>query len=212
MSALATHVSDGALGDAARDATTPDDGRRLRRQRNRDAVVEAVLAWYDEDVLDPSAEMIARRAGLSARSVFRYFDDGDDLTRATIARATERVQPLAALTIPPDATHHRAATAIAGARVALFEAMGSAARVARLRAPFNPLLAEQVERTDRMLADQLQAALTGRLAARSDADDRMAAITAVCSFDAYRVLRHAQRLSPDRIAGVLATAILALLT
>ena len=41
------------------------DGRQLRRRRNREAVVEALLDLYREGNLRPSTEEIAARSGLS---------------------------------------------------------------------------------------------------------------------------------------------------
>ena len=56
-----------------RTATGPDtvDGRRVRRDRNRDAVVDALLTLYGEGNLEPGSAEIAERAGLSPRSLFR---------------------------------------------------------------------------------------------------------------------------------------------
>ena len=70
------------------------DGRRLRRGRNRDAVVRALLALYNEGNLNPSTEEIALRSGVSARSLFRYFDDVDDLCQAAITQQQDDVRHL----------------------------------------------------------------------------------------------------------------------
>ena len=64
---------------AAAAAPTTEDGRHARRDRNRLAVVDAMLELYVEGNLDPSSDEIAERAGLSPRSLFRYFEDLDDL-------------------------------------------------------------------------------------------------------------------------------------
>ncbi|HAP77906.1 MAG TPA: TetR/AcrR family transcriptional regulator, partial [Acidimicrobiaceae bacterium] len=39
---------------------------------------------YRSGNFDPSIDEIATRSGVSARSVFRYFDDVDDLANAAI--------------------------------------------------------------------------------------------------------------------------------
>ncbi|HRE00682.1 MAG TPA: TetR family transcriptional regulator, partial [Ilumatobacteraceae bacterium] len=75
-----------ATEDDAQPARVQVDGRRGRRDRNRDAVVDALLTLYHDGVLEPSADAIAEQAGLSARSLFRYFDDLDDLQRAAVER------------------------------------------------------------------------------------------------------------------------------
>src|SRR5947208_5395801 len=67
--------------DVARADETPlkVDGRRLRRERNRDAVIEAVLEMFNEEMLIPTIEKAAERSGLSLRSVYRFFPDPESL-------------------------------------------------------------------------------------------------------------------------------------
>ena len=61
-----------------------EDGRRLRRARNRAAVIDSLLELIRMGETDPTVSKIAERAGVSHRSVFRYFDDMDDLARTAI--------------------------------------------------------------------------------------------------------------------------------
>ena len=70
------------------------DGRRVRREQNVDAVVDAMLDLLGEGHLSPGAAAVAERSGVSLRSVFRYFDDMDSLTDRAIARQMERAAPL----------------------------------------------------------------------------------------------------------------------
>ena len=70
------------------------DGRSAIRDRNRDAVLDAVLDLFSEDNLSPGPDEVALRAGLSVRSVYRYFEDHDALSRAAIDRQLERLAPL----------------------------------------------------------------------------------------------------------------------
>lgn len=73
--------------------TTPTlvDGRTRRRRRNVDAVVDAVIELASADNLDPTSEEIAAIAGISHRSIYRYFDSRAELLEAAIARAFETV-------------------------------------------------------------------------------------------------------------------------
>src|SRR5712691_10950172 len=79
----------------------PVDRRRLRTERGREIVVTALLAFFDEGESQPGAARIAERAGVSERSVFRYFDDLDALAAEAVARQIGRTRELFA---PPDAT------------------------------------------------------------------------------------------------------------
>jgi AcrR family transcriptional regulator len=51
------------------------DGRRLRSERTRQAIIEAYLALLRDDPRIPTSTQIAERAGYSVRSVFERFPD-----------------------------------------------------------------------------------------------------------------------------------------
>jgi len=58
------------------------DGRRLRSERTRQAIIDASIAFMDEGVLVPTAQQIAERAGVGIRSFFRHFADMGSLFQA----------------------------------------------------------------------------------------------------------------------------------
>ena len=49
------------------------DGRRLRSDRSRQVIVEAMLQLINEGNLVPTAQQIANHAKVGIRSVFRHF-------------------------------------------------------------------------------------------------------------------------------------------
>ncbi|GHD25384.1 transcriptional regulator [Halioglobus pacificus] len=51
------------------------DGRRLRSERSRTAIIEAGLTLQREGTIVPTAQQIADRAGVGIRSFFRHFED-----------------------------------------------------------------------------------------------------------------------------------------
>ncbi len=76
--------------DMTTEATaTPVDGRTRRRRRNIDAVVDAVIELAAAGHIDPTSEEIAAVAGISHRSIYRYFDTRGELLEAAVARAFE---------------------------------------------------------------------------------------------------------------------------
>jgi AcrR family transcriptional regulator len=190
-----------------------DDGRRRRREANRDAVVGALLDLIRDGDLDPGAEDVAARAGLSARSVFRYFDDLDDLCRAAIARQHEDVDDVLAPPALDGSSLQERVQATVEQRVRLFEAMGNVGTVARLRAPFQPLVAEQLRQVRRLLrdrmADALEPGLTGLDPAT--AGPLLAAADVLCSFEAYHLFRDDQRRSRAATVEAMVTGVRALL-
>lgn len=116
------------------------DGRRLRRQQNREAVLEALASMFSEGDYTPSSADIAERAGLSPRSLFRYFDDVDDLNRAAIERQQATALPLVDPGVGPLEPTADKIRAVAEARVRLFEAIAPLARAVRVVAHRHPLV------------------------------------------------------------------------
>jgi AcrR family transcriptional regulator len=194
---------------------TNETGRALRSdsRRNRDAVVDALLGLYRDGNLEPSSTQIAERAGLSPRSLFRYFDDVDDLCRAAIARQLDRVSPLTVLEVPDGAALIDRVNAFVRHRVRFHEAVGAVGVVTRLRAPFQPLIAEQLARGRTHLRRQVGHLFATELEAMRPADAAavVAAIDVLCSFEAYQLLRHDQQQSQARAATTLAAGVTRLL-
>ena len=69
------------------------DGRRARRERNRLAVIDALFELLVQAERPPSVEEVAAHAGVSVSSVFRYFENLDDLQQETIERYFQRYAP-----------------------------------------------------------------------------------------------------------------------
>ena len=192
---------------------TAADGRRMRRHRTRDAVVDALLDLIRDGDLAPSAEAVAARAGLSARSVFRYFDDLDDLCRVAIVHQLDAVRPLLQADLDVAGPLAERIAAVVDQRVRLFEAMGDVGAFARLRAPFQPLVAEQLDAARRLLRDRLRATLGPELAALDGdtADAIVAAADVLCSFESFRLLREGHGRSAIEAAAVMTSGVKALL-
>src|SRR3954452_7994657 len=132
------------------------DGRRLRRERNRDAVLDALVDLYGEGNFEPSADDIAQRAGISPRSLFRYFDDVDDLNRAAIQRQLDRARPLLDPGVGPDAPTATKIARLVEARVRLHETIAPAARSARACAHRHQLIAAQINQSRSHLRSQVR--------------------------------------------------------
>jgi TetR/AcrR family transcriptional regulator of autoinduction and epiphytic fitness len=70
------------------------DGRLQRTVRSRLAICEACLDLVQEGVLQPNADQIAQRAGLSRRSVFNNCGDLAELYDAVFEVGMQRCRPL----------------------------------------------------------------------------------------------------------------------
>lgn len=198
----------------AEEARAETDGRRLRRAINREAVVDALLDLYQEGNLRPGTDEIAERAGISPRSLFRYFEDTDDLAGEAVARQLARALPLVQLDIGSDAPFDQRIRALVALRIRLFDTVGQAAHVSRLRAPFQPRLAESLTESRRFLRSQLRALFAGELEAMGDerAEWALASSDVLLSFESYQLLTGDQGFDVAAAGSVVVAALTALLS
>lgn len=178
------------------------DGRRAWRDRNLNAVVDALLDLFAEGNLRPGADEIAARSGVSRRSVFRYFDDLDTLDRVAIERQYARVAHLIELEGVGQGTLRERIERMVSQRVRLYEAVAPVARVSRLRAPFEPVLADELKNTRRIFRRQIERHFERELEAmaRAARAATLNAAAAITSFEAYDLLRNGHGLTSKQVA------------
>ena len=172
------------------------DGRRAWRERNRNAVVDALLDLYMEGNMDPGAQAIAERSGVSRRSLFRYFDDMDDLCRVAIERHAERVGHLFEIERIGEGTLEDRIERLAGQRMRLYETIAPVRQLATVRAPFQPMIASRLAEADATLRTQVERHFAPELD-RMQPDRRKAALAAadaIASFAAYNHMATSQHL------------------
>ena len=188
----------------------PVDGRHRRRVENLEAVVEATLELISENGALPTVAEVAERAGISQRSVFRYFDDFDQLTRAAVDARFRQGAALVGMPTPIPAALDDRLRELAASRSRLYEFIGPTARVVRTRMGDNAVLIESVERSRHALRSQLREVLAPELE-EAGGELTLAALDVMYSFEAWDLLRRDQGLTPDEAAEVLVTAAAALL-
>jgi AcrR family transcriptional regulator len=183
-------------------------------------VVDALLALFREGNYQPGAAEIAARSGLSLRSLFRYFDDVDDLHRAAAARQIALVMPLLRVGIEPDAPTLDKVRAVVQARVRLFEEIGPSARALRACAHRHEPLAAELARNRAFFRGQLAVLFAPEatlfapdstlFAPESGSTSFLPALDVLCSFESYELLRTDQGMSLARVETTLIDAISAL--
>ena len=179
------------------------DGRRLRREQNREAVLDAVVDLFIEGSYQPTTDEIADRAGISPRSLFRYFADVDDLSRAVIDRELLVSRPLLELEVDEGAPLEDRIRLLVEARARLFEAIAPTARAARLAAVRNPVIGQRLRERRALLRSQVREVL-------DPPTSLLPALDALCSFETYELLRHDQRLSKAKAIECLVASLHAL--
>lgn len=185
------------------DALPTVDGRRARRDQNRDRVVDALLDLYREGDLEPSVNAVAERSGVSHRSVFRYFDDLDELYRVAIERQYQAVREhLLISEIGRGALSERMDRIVAN-RLDLYEVAAPVARVGHMKAPLEPILMDHLRDNAQESIIQVRRHFAEELAAMSD--DRAAvaaeAITLVLSMESMETMLFIRGLSRDQAAA-----------
>ena len=184
------------------------DGRRLRRQQNREAVLDAVVALFQRGRYSPTASEIADGAGISERSLFRYFDDVDDLVRAAITRQLARIAPFRPLPCSPDGATPAKIRAVVASRVRMYDEVGATARAGRLVAHRHPVIAAQLGQVRRDFREQRRDVFGPELAPRAAL---LPAIDALCSFETYDLMRAGHGMSRAKVVAALVAALEALL-
>jgi AcrR family transcriptional regulator len=185
------------------------DGRTARRDRNRIAVLDAVLELFSEGDLDPAPEDVARRSGVSLRSVYRYVADKEDLARAAITRHTDKIANLFLLpNIGEGPLADRIGTFVAF-RVKLYDAVAPTYRAARLRAPTSPVIAGQLGRGKEMMREQLELHFAEELDALKPNERRnvVAIADTLTQMDSLEHLRTTRGFSSRMTRDILADAL-----
>lgn len=200
----------GSAADRVDDEIPSVDGRRARRDRNRETVVDALLDLYREGEMAPSVARVAERSGVSHRSVFRYFEDLDELSLLAIERQAESVAHLIEIPEIGQGPLADRIERLVECRLALYEEAAPVARVARMRAPAIAVIAEDLKNSRELLRRQIRAHFRPELAVADDPDAVYAAAAVLCSLESIELLRHDRELSLDATGAALRTGLTAL--
>jgi TetR/AcrR family transcriptional regulator, regulator of autoinduction and epiphytic fitness len=188
------------------------DGRTVRAERTRQALVDALLGLLDAGELSPTAAEIAQRAGVSERSVFQHFPDREALFEAVARQQYERVMPTLS---PVDASLplDERIDQFTRQRARLYELIGGVRRAALLIEHESPAAAAWLTTARRAKATEAERVFRRELEALP-ADRReplRAALIAVSAWPAWDSWRTHQRLGVGRARAAMAAAIEALL-
>lgn len=192
------------------DGEVPADGRRARRHRSRDLVVDALLDLLNEGVSRPTAQQVAERSGVSLRSIFRIFDDVQTLHTAASERQMSRARHLF-VDIPDTGTLAERVGATVATTTRLYEGVAPIRRAAMRAAPESNPLQLQLQRARGWLRTEIDRVFVDELSRIAD-PDVAAALEAVLSFETWDQLRTAQGRSSERTAASLRHTVTALLS
>jgi TetR/AcrR family transcriptional regulator of autoinduction and epiphytic fitness len=183
------------------------DGRTARSERTRNAIVEAHVALILEGDLRPTADRIAKQAGVSLRALWSHFADMEALFAASGERILERRdethQP-----IPADLPLPERIAAFCDQRARQLEQIAPAAKASALKEPFSPAL----QSYRRSHIDRVRTELSVLFGPEIGNDEtRLAALTATSMWPTWGTLRDAMGLDPEAARAVLTRTVTALL-
>ena len=186
------------------------DGRAARALRTRNRVVDALLDLIDEGDLRPPAAEVARRAGVSLRSVYQHFDDLETLFGVAGERHRQRFAHLEPLPELPEELAPRVAAYVAH-RARWMEAVSPMARAAALQAPFSPGIAARQAASRARHREALAAAFAPELGRAEDPGGLLDGLEAAASWNTWEHLRTGTGLRPGQASRVVERLVLGLL-
>ena len=164
------------------------DGRSVRRQRNRQAVIDAFISLMSEVSGDPTFGQVAHRADISTRSVYRYFEDAGSLRKAAFEHVMTMIGPLFPSEMWPtmeDVAFAERVEEFIAERSRLHSRIGEVARSAQAIALYEERIAEELgharrrlrARIERLFAPELQRFNEAEQELRVTAIDQTAQLT-----------------------------------
>jgi TetR/AcrR family transcriptional regulator of autoinduction and epiphytic fitness len=190
--------------------TTPPqriDGRTARSERTRNAIVDAHVHLILDGDLRPTADRIAKLAGVSLRALWSHFADMEALFAASGQRILDR-RDAAYEPIPADLPLSRRIDAYCHQRARMLEHIAPAARAAALKEPFSPALQRYRKAHLDRVRDELKAVFPAELAGEPDL---LAALVATSMWPTWGTLRDAMGLSFEAARAALTRTVTALL-
>jgi AcrR family transcriptional regulator len=197
---------EGLLEDRARlTAVDPSlDGRRARSERSRAAIVAAVLELIAEIDGMPSTALVAERAGVTQRTLFRHFGSVDELLAEAVgAQAQLLMQYLGKL--EPGGTTDERIERLVDLRVALYRRIAPGRRMALALRSEQPLNANGLRMAGEAQRRQIEALFAEELdrlpGGAAERDTVVHALDVATSWEAFDRLVTEQGLDDDRAAA-----------
>jgi len=185
------------------------DGRSLRRERNRQDIVDALLGLIENGETEISAALIASKAGLSERSIFRYFDDVNDLYRSVCDLAFSKEIEYALIDDAGVGSLDTKIENFVNQRVRIYTMNEKIAPAARSFAFKNPIIKNQLVVGRKLLRTQIIKHFARELSMFDKQQQQVAVaiIDSLTTFEYYDMMRSDQKMSVQTIKSVLTESI-----
>ena len=183
------------------------DGRTARSERTRNAIVDAHLQLIGEGDLRPTAERIAKQAGVSLRALWSHFSD----LEALFAASGERVLRQAAEGHKPVSTELPLAERIDAytkQRARMLELLAPTSKASALKEPFS----ETLQHYRRAHMNRARDEIATLFAVEINGDEELLnALTAVTASPTWSMWREVMKMSLAASRAALSRTLTALL-
>lgn len=175
------------------------DGRRLRSEESRSAIVRAMLKLIEAGDVAPSAEKVAALASVGVRTVFRHFENMESLYREIDALIRGEIAPLAKQPLT-STTWIARLNELIDRRARIFERIMPFKEASDVHRHQSSFLHEQMDDLTLQQRSSLFAILPAEMRMKPDLRE---SLDLALSFEAWRRLRKEQRLSVVRSRRVM---------
>ena len=177
------------------------DGRHQRAEKNREAIVIAMVGLIRETGEVPAPEVIAERAGVSRRTVFRLFADLEGLRAAVTSHLRQQVVTRFPAPIPSGQGVREEVAALVDHRAKVYEFITPYRRLADLLQRSQPAVAAGLAEGRKALRMHLEWLLGEHI--EPDDKERWHALELVTSWPTWRALREDQHCSVSMAKRIL---------
>lgn len=184
------------------------DGRRLRSERSRSQIIDALFGLIREGDMNPSAARVAERAAVGQRTVFRHFEDMDSLFGEMAEQIQTEVMPIVLAPYVSSDWRERLAELVKR-RSDVFERIFPVRVSANLRRFQSRFLMDEYRRGIMFERQTLKAILPAEILADSVLLD---ALDVATGFHSWRRMRQDQNLSQQEATRVMMLMVERLIT
>jgi AcrR family transcriptional regulator len=184
------------------------DGRTARSERTRNAIVDAHLQLIREGDLRPTADRIAKQAGVSLRALWSHFADMEALFAESGQRVLE-LRDASHRPISPTLPLPERIEAYCKQRSRLLEQITPNAKASAVKEPFSEALQKYRKLHLARVRDEVSTLFAAEL---SGDDEVLNAVTAVSMWSTWSTWREVMGLSATAARSTMARTITALLT
>ena len=190
---------------------TSRDGRSMRAERNRRLVAEASLQLLEEGEAQPTAQMIARKSGVSTSTIFRLYEDLEAIRDTVIQSRLEQVKHLL-IDVPRELPLEERITQLVNLRSQFYEKVAPIRRLVAPQRSTSELINKILTMNESAFFTRQKNLFADEIAGLRSGDEILQAVDNLMSWESWDRLRSIQKFSIRKSKQVLTAALTRLLT